>query len=189
MFCEHSPYSTNIASDWPRSRALLWMRKIIRNKKMDDGVVRFFTRFGGNINIYLLTCGRRSLVSGTQNDIIVSWITLWGMIKIYWLDLTLAYIFDHAVCCASASKFRPKLASHSKPVKNEVKFVELSEPCSAKSSMKFNKETNHSSSNCPKYFRRTNIRPVSTACLFIIMLCPECSGVSEASVSSELNIS
>ena len=29
------------------------------------------------------------------------------------------------------SKFGPKLASHYKPVENEVKFVELSEPCSA----------------------------------------------------------
>ena len=33
-----------------------------------------------------------------------SWITLWEMIKVYWLDdLTLAYILDHAVCCASAA--------------------------------------------------------------------------------------
>ena len=45
---------------------------------------------------------------GTQNEIVVSWITLWGMMKVYWLDLTwldltLAYILDHAVCCASAA--------------------------------------------------------------------------------------
>ena len=39
--------------------------------KMDDGVARFFTRFGGNLFI-LLTCGRRSLVSETQNEIVVS---------------------------------------------------------------------------------------------------------------------
>ena len=39
--------------------------------KMDDGVARFFTRFGG-IYFYLLTCGRRSLVSGTENEIVVS---------------------------------------------------------------------------------------------------------------------
>ena len=39
--------------------------------KMDDGVFRFFTRFG-LIIIYLLTYGRRSLVSGTQNDIVAS---------------------------------------------------------------------------------------------------------------------
>ena len=36
--------------------------------KMNDGVAGFFTRFRGN----LLTCGRRSLVSGTQNEIVVS---------------------------------------------------------------------------------------------------------------------
>ena len=53
--------------------------------------------------VWLPTCGRRSLVSGTQNEIVVSWFTLWGMIKVYWLDLSLAYIFHHAVCCASAA--------------------------------------------------------------------------------------
>ena len=53
--------------------------------------------------VHLLTCGRRSLVSETQNEIVVSCITLWGMIKVYWADLTLAYIYDHAVCCASAA--------------------------------------------------------------------------------------
>ena len=36
--------------------------------KMDDGVASFFTRFEGN----LLTCGKRSLVSETQNEIVVS---------------------------------------------------------------------------------------------------------------------
>ena len=39
--------------------------------KIDDGVARFFTRFGGTLS-YLLTCGRTSLVSGTQNEIVVS---------------------------------------------------------------------------------------------------------------------
>ena len=39
--------------------------------KMDDGVARFFTRFEG-IFLLLLTFGRRSLVSGTQNEIVVS---------------------------------------------------------------------------------------------------------------------
>ena len=38
--------------------------------KMDDGVARYFTCF--RENFYLLTCGRCSLVSGTQNDIVVS---------------------------------------------------------------------------------------------------------------------
>ena len=36
--------------------------------KVDDGVARFFIRFGGN----LFTCGKRSLVLGTQNEIVVS---------------------------------------------------------------------------------------------------------------------
>ena len=35
--------------------------------KMDDGVTRFFTHFASEG-----TCGRRSLVSGTQNEIVVS---------------------------------------------------------------------------------------------------------------------
>ena len=39
--------------------------------KMGDGVARFFTRFGGEF-VYLLTCGRRSIVSETQNEIVVS---------------------------------------------------------------------------------------------------------------------
>ena len=36
--------------------------------QMDGGIDRFFTHFRGN----LLTCGRHSLVSGTQNEIVVS---------------------------------------------------------------------------------------------------------------------
>ena len=35
--------------------------------KMDDNVARFFTRFGGNLFI----CGRHSLVSETQNELVV----------------------------------------------------------------------------------------------------------------------
>ena len=40
--------------------------------KMDDGVARFFTLFGGIFIFYLLTCGRRSIVSGAQNETVVS---------------------------------------------------------------------------------------------------------------------
>ena len=43
--------------------------------KMDDGVARFFTRFGGYlffVLLLLLTCGWRSLVTETQNEIVVS---------------------------------------------------------------------------------------------------------------------
>ena len=43
------------------------MRK--KEKKMDDGVILDSLR---REMAYLLTCGRRSLVSGTQNDIVVS---------------------------------------------------------------------------------------------------------------------
>ena len=39
--------------------------------KMDDGVARFFTRFGGNLLICELV-GGASLVSETQNEIVVS---------------------------------------------------------------------------------------------------------------------
>ena len=39
--------------------------------KMDDSVARFFTHFRGNF-FHLLTYGRRSLVSGTQDEIAVS---------------------------------------------------------------------------------------------------------------------
>ena len=44
--------------------------------KMDDGVARFFNRSGGKGGgggfVYLLTCGRRSVVLETQNEIVVS---------------------------------------------------------------------------------------------------------------------
>ena len=38
--------------------------------KMDDGVARFHSL--RREFVYLLTCGRRSLVSETQNEIVVS---------------------------------------------------------------------------------------------------------------------
>ena len=67
---EHSPYSTIIASDWLRAELSCGSVKKKNEKKTTkkNGVARLFTRFGGN----LLTCGRRSLVSETQNDIVVS---------------------------------------------------------------------------------------------------------------------
>ena len=39
--------------------------------KMDKGVARFFHSLRREF-VYLLTCGRRSIVSGTQNEIAVS---------------------------------------------------------------------------------------------------------------------
>ena len=43
----------------------------------------YFSHFRENCRICWL-CGSHSLVSGIQNDTAVSWITLWGMIKVYW---------------------------------------------------------------------------------------------------------
>ena len=45
--------------------------------KIDDGIARFFTRFGEIFSFFFsftffLTSGRRSLVSGTENEIVVS---------------------------------------------------------------------------------------------------------------------
>ena len=93
MFWEYSPSSTNLASDWLRVESSP-VDQEERKRKMDDGVARYFTRFGGNI-FYFLTCGRCTLVSGTQNDIVVSWIILWRMIKVYWLDFSLHF----GSCC------------------------------------------------------------------------------------------
>ena len=49
------------------------------------------------------------------------------MIKVYRLDLTLAYILDHAVCCASAGAGWGRTL-HLIISQYEEKFVELSEP-------------------------------------------------------------
>ena len=53
--------------------------------KMDEGVDTSLTSEGTDL---VLICGRRSLVSGTQNGVVVSWITLWWMVKVYWLEMT-----------------------------------------------------------------------------------------------------
>ena len=50
MFWEHSPYWTIIASDWLRAE-LSCVDEEKTKIKMDDGVARFFTRFGGNLFI------------------------------------------------------------------------------------------------------------------------------------------
>ena len=105
MFWEYSPSSANLASDWLRAkRALLWMRK--KGKWMTVSILNSLRRE----LTYLLTCGRHSLVSGTQNDIVVS-----GMIKVYLLGVSLHF----GSCCLLrfCRKFGPKLASHYKPVK------------------------------------------------------------------------
>ena len=40
--------------------------------KMDDGVARFFTRFGGNLFVCWFVGGAALSVSETQNEIVVS---------------------------------------------------------------------------------------------------------------------
>ena len=54
MFWEYSPSSVNLASDWLRAesppvdeRKKKKKKKKIE-KKIDDGVARYFTRFGGS---------------------------------------------------------------------------------------------------------------------------------------------
>ena len=64
MFWEYSPYSMNLASDWLRTES----SPVDEEEKGDDSIARYFTCFLGN----LLTCGRRSLVSGIQNEIVFS---------------------------------------------------------------------------------------------------------------------
>ena len=90
-----STCSGNIHPVWPTlpliswdQRALQWMRKKENEKwttvLMLHSLQREFT--------YLLTCGRHSLVSENQiNDTAVRWITLWGMIKVYWFDFSLHF--------------------------------------------------------------------------------------------------
>ena len=69
-----------------------------RRVQMDDASVSILHSLRRELP-YFLPCGRRSLVSGIQNDIVVSWTTLWEMIKVYWLDFSLHK--DHTVCCSS----------------------------------------------------------------------------------------
>ena len=52
MFWEHSPYWTIIASDWLRAESSP-VNEEKTKIKMDDGVARFFTRFGGNLFVDL----------------------------------------------------------------------------------------------------------------------------------------
>ena len=121
---------TNIASDWLRAELSCGWRRI---KNKNGWRCRWVLHSLPREFVYLLTCGRRNLISGTQNDIVVSWITLWGMIKVYWLDLTtLAYIFDHAVCCASAESSGRSLHLITSQLR-----------------------TKYSSTNCPNHVRRT----------------------------------
>ena len=51
MFWEHSPYSTNIASDWLRAELSSPVDEEEIKIKLDDGAAGFFIRFGGNLFI------------------------------------------------------------------------------------------------------------------------------------------
>ena len=64
MFWGHSPYLTNIASDWLRAE-LSWDEEEEKEKKWTAVSLR--KEF-----VYLLTCGRRSFVSVTQNKTVIS---------------------------------------------------------------------------------------------------------------------
>ena len=100
----HSTCSGNIHPIWWTLPLIGWEQNSPVDEeeikiKMDDGIARFFTCFGGIFFFYLLTCGRHSLVLGIQNEIVVELPCEW----LKYIDLTLAYIFDHAVCCACAT--------------------------------------------------------------------------------------
>ena len=72
MLWEYSPSSANLASDWLRAkRALLWMRMkgLEIERKVDDDAD---TSLASESSDLFLSCGRRRLVSGTQNDIVFS---------------------------------------------------------------------------------------------------------------------
>ena len=67
MFWEYSPYSTNLASDRLRAES-----SPVDEEERQKMTVSLGTSLASEGIVYLLTCGRRSLVSGTHNDIVVS---------------------------------------------------------------------------------------------------------------------
>ena len=68
MFWEHSPSLANIAFDWLRAESSPVNEEEIKIK-MDNHVD---TSLPLRELTYLLTCGRHSLISGIQNDTVVS---------------------------------------------------------------------------------------------------------------------
>ena len=48
MLWEYSPYSMNLASDWLRAESSPVDEE---GEKIDDGIARYFTHFGGNLFI------------------------------------------------------------------------------------------------------------------------------------------
>ena len=51
IFCEYSPCSTNLASDWLKAESspVDEEEKLEKLNKKDDGITNYFTRFGGNL--------------------------------------------------------------------------------------------------------------------------------------------
>ena len=115
--------------------------------KMDHGVARIFNRFGGNFFICWLV-GGAVLSRGPRMRCYLVELPCEGWLK--YTDLTLACIFDHAVCCASAVRaeacislqaswergkvrrtVRTMFCELKVQLRNESQFVELSEVCSA----------------------------------------------------------
>ena len=85
-----------------------------RNINKNGWWCQYFTCFGGNWPVCWLV-GGAALSLGPRMIHNSSWIKLWGMIKVYWLDFSLHF----GSCCllCFCRKFGPKLASHYKPVK------------------------------------------------------------------------
>ena len=50
MFWKYSPYSTNLASDWLGAESSPVDEEKMK-KEMDDGIARYFNRFGGKLFI------------------------------------------------------------------------------------------------------------------------------------------
>ena len=136
MLWEYSPSSANLASNWLRAKkALLWMRKKGLEIKitMDDGVDILLASEG----IDLLVDLWEAQACFWDPDIVVSWITLWGMIKVYsWLDFSLHFGSSCLLsfCFSSA-------ASLGRSVHLIISQLTW--------------ETKHSSSNCPNHIRGT----------------------------------
>ena len=150
MLGEYSPYLMNLAFDWLRVESSPVNEEekkrimvLLGTSLTSEGICLFVDLWEAQHCLW-------------DPEWVVSWITLWGMIKVYWLDdLTLAYTLDHAVCCASAasctcrslhliiSQLRTKYSSsncpnhvqrtmNSRNEVNEVKFNEYAKLCSAK---------------------------------------------------------
>ena len=86
-------------------------------------------------------------------------ITLWRMIKIYWLDdLTLAYILVHAVCCTSAT--RSGWSLHLIISQLRMKYSLSNCPNHVRQTMSSIKKQRKVQWILPTMFREVNVRPI-----------------------------